>query len=721
MKLPPVHMPVAEWAPVVRERWTVLVEKGARMKAASGKSDAFDAMLARLRDMASTGRFDGLPELLKRRLTARALTWLWLNDETMGRRLLSSRLLSVLVDAQQPRLTRITLQQLAQFYFRRFDKLDEHDGLRKQLEQILLQQLHLLPEPKVSGPQADPLVTLKRDGHWLLPPDGPVQLVERVRDSGHELGQTFEVMGLQGFDDGRYGDICRAHFYLETLRGLSPGEYDPVLDELQKPAVSKAPYEGERRIGHVALEILIDRAGQEPGEVWQNFILNLAGDPRIASTAANYREWWQPLGEARIQKVRGWLSKEDLRLFLQAVEQYGLESGKEDLKRMFPARKLFLEGLFALGLIRHTRLMLGRNAKQSVKRILGSEVKTSFAGMDSAMSDKAVIYLDCGDFHLVEGSHSFKIWVYLGQPGHWVKSYERNQFSHLDLTTSLPSQYKAAYPSLPYEAVTHNGSWQRKVFDFLADNGIALDIEKLLSRSEYKAYLSKYGLPAVSGKKARVEPLVQQSAKSDSAPVSQIGATGFVAAHRMAEPRPPAVDVFASEAPRASGTELTDTQLSILAYLSKHPESLMGDIRRALEGDEALFYEIQDALRGSISSYVQQNEVFQWSLSSKGEALLRRADLDPAPNTSDADQQPLMATLQRLGTFDLQVLWYFKNNPGDKVRHAANVFGVEARVINQVLYGSLKGMCVQDKQFGWSVNETTRLSLEALDKQDRAE
>ncbi|MBN0280788.1 hypothetical protein JTM76_34145, partial [Pseudomonas aeruginosa] len=95
MKLPPVHMPVAEWAPVVRERWTVLVEKVARMKAASGKSDAFEAMLARLRDMASTGRFDGLPELLKRRLTARALTWLWLNDETMGRRLLSSRLLLV--------------------------------------------------------------------------------------------------------------------------------------------------------------------------------------------------------------------------------------------------------------------------------------------------------------------------------------------------------------------------------------------------------------------------------------------------------------------------------------------------------------------------------------------------------------------------------------------------------------------------------------------------
>ncbi|ABP79166.1 conserved hypothetical protein [Stutzerimonas stutzeri A1501] len=136
------------------------------------------------------------------------------------------------------------------------------------------------------------------------------------------------------------------------------GDSDPVLDELLKPSVAKAPFEGARRIGHVALEILIDRAGQEAGEVWQNFILNLAGDPRISSSAVNFREWWQPLGEERIQKVRGWLSKEDLRLFLQAVEQYGLETANMEMQRMFPARKRFLEGLFKLKLIRNTRLLL---------------------------------------------------------------------------------------------------------------------------------------------------------------------------------------------------------------------------------------------------------------------------------------------------------------------------------------------------------------------------
>lgn len=680
MKLPPVHMPVAEWAPVVRERWTVLVEKVARMKAASGKSDAFDAMLARLRDMASTGRFDGLPELLKRRLTARALTWLWLNDETMGRRLLSSRLLSVLVDAQQPRLTRITLQQLAQFYFRRFDKLDERDGLRKQLEQILLQQLHLLPEPKVSGPQADPLVTLKRDGHWLLPPDGPVQLVERVRDSGHELGETFEVMGLQGFDDGRYGDICRAHFYLETLRGLSPGEYDPVLDELQKPAVSKAPYEGERRIGHIALEILIDRAGQEPGEVWQNFILNLAGDPRISRNSPNYREWWQFLGEERVQKVRGWLSKEDLRLFLQAVEQFGIETQNDDLQRMFPARKQFLEGLFKLKLIRNTRLLLGGRAQHSVKRILGKDVQTSFASMDGQMNDKAVIYLDCGDFHLVEGSHSFKIWVYLAAPGEALRSYERSSFSHSDLTTAIPQAYKQLYPKLPYDAFTHHPplSWQNRVFSFLADNGIALDIEQLLNRSDYQPYLRKFGMPVVNAKRTPVPPPSQTDFPAESAR-SRVGKTG---ATTMSAPQGRAHAEMITRGSRAIPTEE--------AVAPRAVGSSPAIVRRGNQ---------------------QHDPVVSHSVSSPEAAA-------PATARPSLVGEGLLTGLKPSA---LKILRYFVDNPGDKVRYAANVFGVDSREINQILYGPLKDMCTRDEQFGWTVNEAARLALEALDEQDRAE
>ena len=639
MRLPPLDPPAREWSTHMLERWTVLTSRATKMGAEAGNSDAFERMLAVLRSMADTGRFDGLADLLKRRLTARALTWLWLNDKLMASRLFNSRLLEVLLEAQQPRLTRITLQQLAQLYFRRFDDLDEREGLREQLELSLLQQLERMPEPKVQGSYPDPLVTLKREGNWLLKLDGPSRLASKVRDDGRELGETLAELGLQGFDDGRYGDICRAHFYLQALRDLPLGEWDSVMDELLKPSVSKAPFEGGKRIGHVALEILIDRSGQEPGDAWQNFILSLAGDPRIASTASNYREWWQPLGEARIQKVRGWLSKEDLRLFLQAVEQFGIESQNSDLQRMFPARKLFLEGLFKLKLIRNTRLLLGGKAQQSVKRILGKDVKTSFATMDGPMTDKAVIYLDCGDFHLVEGSHSFKIWVYLAAPGESLRTYERNSFSHSDLTVTIPGAYKKLYPTLPFDAFVHTPhTWQNKVFTFLADNGIELDTEQLLSAGDYRYQLNRFGIPAVNARRTVVpQPAVAKSAQRPAAVSKRIVSqeVSSSSARRPPEPVPPVME------------RLQETQ-------RKTPSAPAG--------------------------------------------VEHIAQLKPSA---------------------LKVLRYFADNPGDKVRYAANVFGVDAREINQILYGPLKNLCGQDKQYGWRLTDAARQTLDAFDLQQR--
>jgi len=200
MRLPPLEFPAVSWGAQLLERWTVLAKKAATMETETGNNDAFERMLAVLRGMASSGRFDGLPELLRRRITARALSWLWLNDEVIGSRLLNTRLLAALLDAQQPRLTRMTLQQLAQLYFRRFDRLDEKEGVRELLERSLLQQLDLIPPSKIQTSRADPLVTLKREGHWLLGLDGPRHLAERVRQGGRELGETFMELGLHGFD-----------------------------------------------------------------------------------------------------------------------------------------------------------------------------------------------------------------------------------------------------------------------------------------------------------------------------------------------------------------------------------------------------------------------------------------------------------------------------------------------------------------------------------------
>lgn len=751
MRLPPVEFPVAGWSAQMLERWIVLTKKAATMETETGNNDAFERMLAVLRGMASSGRFDGLPELLRRRITARALSWLWLNDEVIGSRLLNTRLLAALLDAQQPRLTRMTLQQLAQLYFRRFDRLDEKEGVRELLERSLLQQLDLMPPSKIQTSRADPLVTLKREGHWLLSLDGPRHLAERVRQGGRELGETFMELGLHGFDDGRYGDICRAHFYLETLRNLPPGESDPVLDELLKPAVAKAPFEGTQRVGHVALEILIDRAGQEPGEVWQNFILNLAGDPRISSTNERFVEWWRPLGEERIQKVRGWLSKEDLRLFLQAVEQYGLETANTEMQRMFPARKRFLEGLFKLKLIRNTRLLLGGKAQQSVKRILGKDVKTSFARMDGPMNDKAVIYLDCGDFHLVEGSHSFKIWVYLAAPGEALRTYERNTFSHYDLTTTVPGTYKKLYPGLPYDAFVHTPhAWQNKVLTFLAENGIALDVEQLLSAEDYRLQLRKFGIPAVSAKRTVVPAPAKEGAKAvtRASTAAQQGTEHAAApSSRNADvPTPPrrsadvsvAANGAVSSSAVASGRDspvlqrtklppFSSLQLAALRYLETHPRCGFYALLEAVSNQGGNVLNVKTMLESSLSQYVQQDEEGNWLLSTHGEQLLvelaRSEPSDASQSVSSAANANASANagsrVARLEPFALAVLRYFAANPGDKVRYAANVLEVDARLVNQALYGPLKGICTQDDKYGWQLTGAAQRELEAFEAEGR--
>lgn len=681
MKLPEAKSMATSWGLPTVNAWAELQTKASKMEGAAGHNDAFSQMLTLLRNMAISGRFEALPGLLKRRLTARALSWFWLSGDQYAERLLSPQLLSALLHAQQPRLTRITLQQLVQLYFRQFDLLDQHDGFRALLEQALLSQLEQLPEPRIATLRPNPLISLKQEGHKLLGLNGPRQLAEQTLQAGRELGATFSELGLQGLDDGRYGDICRAHFYLETLRTLSLDEWSPVMDELLKPSVSKAPFEGDRCIGHAALEILIDRTGQEPSDAWQTFILNLAGDPRISSAATNYRQWWQPLGEARIQKVRGWLSKEDLRLFLQAVEQYGIQSHNDELQRMFPARKLFLEGLFKLKLIRNTRLLLGNRAQQIVKGILGKEVKTSFAPMDGAMSDKAVIYLDCGDFYLIEGSHSFKIWVYLAPPSDILTTYEKRIFSHAALTSTIPAGYQKRYGNLPLASIVHTPhTWQHKVFTFLADNGIGLDMEQLLSRQDYQYQLRRFGIPAVNPKRTPVPTPSQPTAKS------------FVD---------------------------TITHQSALTSLSPSP---VDQVREA--SHQAKLYEEPQQLPANASRAVNKLSAEQLSklngrfkYKNKPTPATPHSDEITSANTvAEPSLSELCPRVSQLKPLELKVLQYFASNAGDRARHGANVLGMTVQEINQQLYGPLGTLCWQNSQYGWHLTSVAAAELTAYEE-----
>lgn len=658
MRIPALNFSLETWPEPVLDRWKERTEKVSKARESVGHNSRFDQMLRAIREMLRRRNLKGLIEIISSRPGARALCWLWLEDSKARQELLSPGFLDRFVALQKPRLSRMSLLYLVSLYFKYFDHLDAsgQGKVRERLQALILEQLTKLPTSKSIGARPDPLHSLQQDGHWLLEPDGPLRVAMRTKEAGQELDQALVALGLSGMDTGRYGDICRAHFYLNTLKELPLGQWDPVLEELLKPAVSKAPYKGSVRVGHAALSILIDRASADPGECWQSWILSLAGDPRISSRARSYREWWRPLGEARIQKVRSWLHKEDLRLFLRALEQYGIESRKPDIQRMFPARKVFLEGLDRLGLIRHSRLMLGRTAQTVVRRILDKDMLTSFAHLGGSMADKAVIYLDCGDFCLVEGSHSFKIWVYLAPPSPLLMSYETGEFSHTDLTVKVPEDYEGQFPDYYYCSVVHNGPWQWRVFDFLADNGIQLDLEQLLTRADYQHMLRHQGLPV---------------AKPSSVRALQDRRKNMIQAHSRVE----GPDILAGQA--------ADCEAATQGVM---PGS----------GDSDRLVPAQDTPMGSVTppplAMVPAND----------------------GSSFDATLRSVRERILGLSTEDWYVLLFVHRHPNELAREIAVSLDMKRQGVNRILHGKLREFVEYDSQYRWRLRDVASTVMEQI-------
>ncbi|UWN48586.1 EH signature domain-containing protein [Alloalcanivorax profundimaris] len=503
MRLPKIDkLPAPGWPESTFQAWQALEEKVSRKSTTIGKGGAFQKLVTLIKSCSRRGK--ELPvEVYQSRPGARALTWLWLQSEAIRNSYLDQESLKALLSAQAERLSRMVVLQLVQLYFREHDHLSVGEkGLTEFLGTILSQQIAEI-QSRTSIQGRDIIAFIHRDD-WLVGNGGPARLVEKCLETGLPLDEFVSRLGLDGYMDGRFGEVSRAIYYIDELGKIPVGKKHAVLNELVKDRVAKAPYQGNLRVGHAALKVLIDRTEGEPSELWQDVILMIAGDPRVSGSNRQFAEWWSPLGDDRVNKVRGWLAKEDLKLFLEAVEQYGLESDDESLNNMFPARKQFLQGLFKQGVVRNSRLMLGSKAEFFVRRILDKEMLSSYARMDGPMSDKAVIYLDCGDFHIVEGSHSFKIWIYQERPDPSLANYEKNYYTHSDLTITLPWQYRKDHKKKRYAAITHHPTtWRKKVLEFLVDHDIELEWPSLFGKGEWKSYKNQHGIPIKDARRLR--------------------------------------------------------------------------------------------------------------------------------------------------------------------------------------------------------------------------
>lgn len=324
----------------------------------------------------------------------------------------------------------------------------------------------------------------------LLGGNGPKWLAEESHRRGRDFDEQIMQVGLDRYQSGRFLSVSKNIYYLEVLRSLRPNESHPILEEMQKKSVYDSRYDENSLLGHQILRILIEKAPvSEVDDAWLNVVLAIGGDPRVPPSHPNYRKWWSQLNSQLKQKVQGWLSKLDLRLFLEALEDFSYQPGNDALKRMYPARKHFLEGLLNKQLVTDTRLYLSPSAESYLKKTYRKEHLPSY----SIVTDqgKSLIYVQLGSVHLVEGSHSCQLWIYESLDRTTI---DKNRVTYWSLTQGLASQMQAK--GLPHKAnITHHPAlgWQNKAIVALQELSVPISAKDVLTSEDYRAYKRRYG------------------------------------------------------------------------------------------------------------------------------------------------------------------------------------------------------------------------------------
>lgn len=494
LRLPCLEFSLPKWKP---KDFAVLQRCKEKMQFVAGKtgkgSERFKQACKRLWQLAMAGEGKNIPIEIKSAIDVRALTHLLgKNKEFFDNVPVTVELLDSLYKPK-PKLGRLSLIQLINVYFVYFDQIGEKAIFNRLCDLICLEIAQNYRELEDGN-----FSRLDKNRGILFTIHGPKNVVSYAKENGLDLDQAIKKLALDGCNEGRFHKVARYHYYLDTIDSLAIGEDHPVLAEICKPEVCNAPAEDGRLMGHEILARLIDRAlPSDISDAWRRVIITIAGDPRVPQAHQRYQKWWTFLGEERICKVRGWLSRLDLLLFLGILQEYGESTGNEEIKRMFPARKAFLEGLYHQQLISGTRLFVGKDAEKYLKKTFNKKELPEYAIVKD--SYRSMIYLQVGDVHIVEGSHSFKLWIFPGMPiKNSIVSYSVKEFSPKELGADLESYFKKEFPYEKHKvlSIIHNPNitWQFKAIEHLKKLGVRLDVEELFCREDYMNYKLRYGL-----------------------------------------------------------------------------------------------------------------------------------------------------------------------------------------------------------------------------------
>lgn len=304
--------------------------------------------------------------------------------------------------------------------------------------------------------------------HSLRSYDGKNPLVRCIQQEPKILKADFDGI-LKDNADKKLEEIAKAYWFsandefFEQLRlsrilsyfdSLEFGKnYPNLFDEAKRHKARNARTQNGRCIGEEAVYRLLSRCKdtkQLPCDAWQDFILQIVGDPRSYTA----RHAWERIGIELRDYLMQILSRGDLSEFLESISDRHNDE-------IYKYRKQFWANY--IDNVKNAKLLVCprdfvnlRNTNEALyNRII--ENPSTYGRLSSG--DKSYIYIDFGSIKIIEGTHNASIRFYREMPI-WFKnnSYELQDRSDI-------------------ERVVHGGSleykWQFETASILRKYGIS--------------------------------------------------------------------------------------------------------------------------------------------------------------------------------------------------------------------------------------------------------
>jgi hypothetical protein len=484
LNLPVPVVTLPPWTPDTSARWDAHAEGARSLGRGAGVGRNFAALLAEARALLAAGDLAALVERCGRPRFLRAVVTSWRDDADLARATMTPDLVRNLgTNAGCSRLTAITAVSLL---LEHFDLLDHwRPGLFVATRDLVWRAV----STQAARGQDDLIAAVRVHARVLLEADGPLRLAEWLTANGVDFTTWLRNAHLSEHADGRFGRLTRDAFYLTWIGAADAERADhDLLRTISSEVVARQRTESSRSdgrwFGHDVLTALTAKATRYPSDAWLTAVQAIGGDPRTRETA-QWRLWWSQVPPAHVARAVRWLQGVDLKAFLDGVARYAADTGNDDMTRMLDRRRRLLLGLYEQDRVDDVRLVLGDDIRAWIRRATPGGVDAARLS-DTAKQDTALVYVDCGDFALVEGSHNFKLHIFTGGPVPELADRRVREFRSGDIRESFPARHQKRYGYDSYLGVAHQGGeWIRRSLDFLHDRGVRLDERVLMTPIDY--------------------------------------------------------------------------------------------------------------------------------------------------------------------------------------------------------------------------------------------